>query len=104
MWPVPSSGGRIVSALHRELFTRDQDQRAADTEAFFSDTTNEKRLTILDRYHVQYLLLDPTQMDTQIFRDLYDENAVVRSASGLVLLDAARWRADQDVEAAPVAR
>lgn len=93
-WSVPSASGRIVFALHPELFVADEPQRGADVDAFFADAPAD-RGAILARWHVRWILLDATREDPATLARLRDPAAVVREASGFVLMDARRWR---DVE------
>jgi hypothetical protein len=96
VWPVPSSGGRIVAAAHFELFTPDQTQRYDDTVRFFGEGTSLKeRLEVLHKYHVSYILLDPAHVESDAFAGLLEESAVVRRVAGLVLMDAGMWRSSR---------
>ncbi len=94
-WAVPSSRGRIVAALHYELFTPDQPQRKRDVQAFFGPASDGERQQIIERHHVKYILLEPERLDERVVDALFDPGAVVRRTERMVLLDAARWLASR---------
>ncbi len=92
-WPIPASRGRIVAAIHYELFVPDQEQRMADVEAFFSPATPDaRRFEILHRYQVRWIVLN-RQMIDRMFDDLLEEHAVVKRNGDLVLMNADAWEA-----------
>jgi hypothetical protein len=92
-WPVPSRRGRIVAALHYELFTPDQPQRHVDVQAFFGPANQAERQIIINKYNVKYIILEPDRLDRQVADALLDPEAVVGRTEGMVLLDADRWLA-----------
>jgi hypothetical protein len=96
-WAVPSSRGRIVAALHYELFTLDQPEREHDLRRFFDPTeTDSERLNILGRYHVRWLLIDRSVLQPTVVATLADERAIVGTEATLTLMDAAIWRQDRE--------
>jgi hypothetical protein len=94
-WAVPSSRGRIVAALHYELFTPDQSRRQRDVEAFFGPASEAEREQIIKRYHVKYILVEPERLDYRVAEALLEPTAVVRRTERMVLLDAERWLASR---------
>jgi len=91
-WPVPSFGGRVVSALHLEFFTPNQRERLDDTRLFFSPkTTHADRAALIDRYDVSWLLLDRGHLCPDVFVELFQAGVVVSDDGQRVLMDAARW-------------
>lgn len=104
MWPAPSINGRIVHALHVELFVSDEEdlKRLADTEAFFSTETGDReRVEILKRYGVRWIILNSQVQDAAVFKSLLRPPAVVRQEDFLVLMDAARWIETVEPAASP---
>jgi len=99
-WAVPSSRGRIVAALHYELFTPDQPQRHRDVKAFFGPANQAEREQIIRYYHVKYIILEPDLLDGRVVEALLDPAAVVRRTKWMVLLDADRWLAARRSQAA----
>lgn len=99
-WPVPSSRGRIVAALHYELFTPDQPQRHRDVQAFFGPANEAERKQIIVSYHVKYIIIEPDLLDGRVVEALLEPAAVVRRTKGMVLLDADRWLAARTSRAA----
>jgi hypothetical protein len=100
-WPVPSSCGRIVAALHYELFTPDQPQRERDVKSFFGAADRAERERIIKHYDVKYIILDPDLLDRRVADALLEPSAVVERTESMVLLEADRWlacRAGQAVE------
>ncbi len=94
-WPIPSSAGKIVAALHYELFVPDQSTRVADVERFFSIEGRAGRDAIIRNYHVRWILLNPQVLDRGVFEQLMDPKAVVKRERDLVLLDADIWTRDR---------
>jgi hypothetical protein len=95
-WPVPSSNGKIVAALHYELFVTDQASRTADVMRFFSRTESEaNRLALLDKYRVRWILLNRRLLDAEVFERLLDAGSVAQSEKDLFLIDARAWRANR---------
>ena len=91
-WPVPSFGGRVVSALHLEFFSPGQLQRLEDTRRFFSpDTSPNDRVALIQQYGVKWLLLDRESLPGPVFDALFSPGAVAEDDGRLVLIDAARW-------------
>ncbi len=99
-WAVPSSRGRIVAALHYELFTPDQSQRHRDVRAFFGRADQVERERIIKYYDVKYIILEPDLLDERVVEALLDPTAVVRRTERMVLLDADRWLAARASRAA----
>jgi len=91
-WPIPSSAGRIVYAIHPEWFVADESRRKADVDAFFTaGTTTARRIEILGRWSVKWIVLNRERVADDVFKMLYCEHAVVASDGDLVLMDARRW-------------
>ncbi|MBI5093015.1 MAG: hypothetical protein HZB26_11325 [Candidatus Hydrogenedentes bacterium] len=90
-WPIPSSKGRIVAALHYEFFIQNQPARDRDVAAFFADASDADRKAILERYRVKWIVLDSSRLDTRGFASLYDAHAKVSQEGNLFLMDAAKW-------------
>jgi len=98
-WPVPSSRGRIVAALHFELFTPDQFQRRKDVESFFGPADRSEREQIIKKYHIKYIVIAPDSLDRQVVSALLTPAAVVKRTERMVLLDAERWLAASEPRA-----
>lgn len=91
-WPVPSFGGRVVSALHLEFFTPGQLERMEATQRFFvAGISRKERVAIMQFYGVSWLLLDRTEMAGPVFDELYMYGSVVQDDGRLVLIDAEAW-------------
>ncbi len=91
-WPVPSFGGRVVSAQHLEFFTPNQRERLGDTDRFFTpQTPHSDRVALIDRYAVSWLLLDRSHLRPAVFAELFLPDAVVGDDGQRVLMDADRW-------------
>src|SRR5262249_44819729 len=99
-WPVPSSRGRIVAALHYELFTPDQPQRHRDVQAFFGPADRAERQRIISKYKAKYIIIEPDLLDGQGVEALLDPAAVVGRTKGMILLDADHWLAARASRAA----
>lgn len=91
-WPIPSSCGRIVAALHYEAFVDGQDARMQDVANFFGESRAIDRAAILDRYDVSYILINRARLTAGTWSELLRESAVVRREDDLVLMRADRWR------------
>lgn len=95
-WPVPSSSGKIVAALHYELFVPDQASRTADVSHFFSPSeSTADQLGILDKYSTRWILLNRRLLNPEVFKQLLDPGAVVSREKDLYLMDAQAWRRDK---------
>lgn len=93
-WIVPSFRGRVVSAMHYELFVPNQPQREQAVRLFFSPAaTEQQREDVIHRFDVQWIVLNPKFLREEIFRALLRPSAVVRESDGMVLIDAAAWMA-----------
>lgn len=91
-WPVPSFGGRVVSALHLEFFSPGQFERLEDTSKFFNpETTHTDRVALIQQYDVKWLLLDRESLHGPVFVELILPGAVAADDGRLVLIDAQRW-------------
>jgi hypothetical protein len=104
-WLVPSTNGKIVSALHYELFVPDQRERWAEVTKFFSKDPSVDRTGIIGKYNVRWIVLnqnvpriDGHEMDEgtaaeneAIFRMLNRPAAVADRVGDLVLIDAKKW-------------
>ncbi len=91
-WPIPSSGGRIVAALHPEFYSPDQEQRCQDVESFFSLDDSIDRLEIIERYNARWILLNKSRLGKDLFEALLDSDAVVKADRDWVLIEARRWK------------
>ena len=99
-WPVPSFGGRIVSALHYEFFTPDQKQRTQDVNQFFlPNQTPATRIDILERYHVAWLLINKDNLSDTQLHELLIPGTVVNEVGPYVLIDANAWIKSQQTQA-----
>jgi hypothetical protein len=88
-WPAPSFAGRIVAAAHYELFSPRQRERHDDVQTFFTTTDFGTQLAIIQKYRVDYLLIDTTKDE----KHLVHTDAIVSSTRDLVLMDAQAWLA-----------
>ena len=95
-WPIPSSGGRIVAALHLEFYSPDQEQRRQDVKNFFSPDDSINRLEIIERYNVRWIVLNKSRLGKDLFEALLDSEAVVRENRDWVLMEALRWKVSHD--------
>jgi hypothetical protein len=91
-WPMPTSGGRIVAAVHYEAFVDGQDARFEDARAFFGDAYGVDRHAILERYGVRYIVLNREQISQSAWDGLLYDRAVLRQEGGLALMSAELWR------------
>ena len=95
-WPVPSSRGRIVSALHPEWLVSDERERQEEVIAFFEPgTPDAQRIALIDRWSVKWLLLNRAKLEADVYEALYREHAVVNRDAELVLMDIARWKKEK---------
>lgn len=86
-WPVPSSRGRIVAALHYERFVDDQVTRDHDSLAFFDPGTSEsERNRILTKYAVRWIILDTSRDSADVQKALSARYPLVRQSGTFVLL------------------
>ncbi|MBE9039274.1 hypothetical protein IQ235_00495 [Oscillatoriales cyanobacterium LEGE 11467] len=93
MWPIPSSRGRIVYAIHPELFVPDRGEKYLDVETFFSiETSDTQRIELLEKHSVRWLVLNRNQLDESVFATLLVESAIVRRDNDFILMDAVTWR------------
>jgi len=100
-WPLPSSRGRIVAALHYEFFVPGQALRTADVKAFFAErASNRDRLAIVRKYHVRWIVLNNALLPRPIFEELLVREAIVERVGIFTLLDAETW-ADQIASRSP---
>jgi alpha-1,6-mannosyltransferase len=91
-WLVPSFKGRVVSAMHYELFVPHQGERAEAVDTFFAPgTTEAQRDAILHDYGVQWIVLNRRWIGDGTFNRLLRKPAVVREDGGMVLMNAAEW-------------
>jgi hypothetical protein len=94
-WLVPSINGRIVAAMHYELFVPDQKQRSLELTEFFTTADADRRDQIVRQYGVRWIVLNRQAIGTQTFNALLRPAAVVARIDDLVLMDASRWLADR---------
>lgn len=93
-WLIPSFNGRIVAAIHYELFVPGQAERMNDVRRFFqSSCTKPERVDLLRRYHAQWIVLNERQLEASTFSTLLIDSAVVSRSEGLVLMSAPQWLA-----------
>jgi hypothetical protein len=90
-WLVPSTNGKIVAALHYELFVPDQRQRSHDLEDFFQTDKPIDRDAILKKYGTRWIVLNRENLDQKAFDALLKPRAVVERRGELVLMDANTW-------------
>jgi hypothetical protein len=89
-WLVPSTNGRIVAAMHYELFVPDQKQRVQDATDFFTTASGQRREQIIRQYGIRWIVLNRQMIGAPAFNALLRPNAVVEEVGGLVLMDATR--------------
>lgn len=90
-WILPSVRGRIVSAIHYELFVPDQPQRADDLATFFSTDDEAQRDRILAKYDVRWIVLNVALLDPSLRASFLREAAVVNRTPHFVLMRADEW-------------
>ena len=92
-WQIPSTRGKVVAALHFELFVPDQVQRTTDLNSFFSLGSEAERDVLIRRYGVAWIVLNRDRLGTAEFESLLRKPAVVRSSAdgNLVLMRADSW-------------
>ena len=98
MWCVPSVNGRILHAIHPELFVPSDEAatRLRDVHTFFDIRTDDaRRIKVLERYGVRWIILNRQKIDEPVFKGLLVDRAVVRRDDDLVLMDAHRWIAQR---------
>jgi hypothetical protein len=99
-WLVPSYNGRIVSAIHYELFVPNQPRRWHDVIDFFTPGDSElHREHVVREYDVRWIVLDKSSLDKSVYDALLRPSAVVAHVDTFVLMDASKWLA-----AAPIAK
>jgi hypothetical protein len=92
-WPVPSSRGRIVFAVHPEWFASDEPAREEDVQRFFAaDASEAERVEVLERREVRWILLNREELETDVFDALRRPSAEASADGDLVLMEAAAWR------------
>jgi hypothetical protein len=91
-WTLPSSGARIVAALHYEFFVPSQAHRKEDVEAFFGARASDwDRLLIVRKYHVRWIVLNSALIPPQIYEQIMVRAAIVERVEIFSLLDAKIW-------------
>ena len=90
-WLVPGINGKIVAALHYELFVPQQRQRQRDLETFFATDSEAERRKILQRYNVRWIILNHQILDERTYVALLRPAARVAQVDDLVLMDARKW-------------
>ena len=100
-WMIPSTNGRIVAAMHYELFVLDQRQRSQDVTDFFTTASDARRRQVIQQYGVRWIVLNRQEIGRQSFDTLLRPQAVVKQVEGLVLMDAGRWLANGPDSARP---
>jgi hypothetical protein len=91
-WLVPSYNGRIVSAIHYELFVPNQPRRWHDVIDFFTPGNGQAhRERVVREYNVRWIALDRSVLDDSVYRALLRPSAVVGHVGTLVLMDARKW-------------
>ena len=95
-WMIPSYNGRIVSAIHYELFVLGQPRRWHDVIDFFSPGDSEAhRAQVVRMYNVRWIVLDRSGLDQAVYQSLLRPSAVVGQTDLLVLMDAQKWLASR---------
>lgn len=93
-WHIPStSPGRVIAALHFELFVPGQVERRDDLESFFVGGGPDRRRELVRKYKPRWILIntaEPRYPSSQMI----DPAAVVVREGPYVLMDADRWLAD----------
>ena len=75
-----------------EFFVKGQAERAADLEDFFNEATSDnRRLEILRKYHVRWIVLNSAKLPPRVVETLMVPAGVVASVDTLTLLDAEVW-------------
>jgi hypothetical protein len=91
-WPLPSSKGRIVAALHYEFFVPGQALRKANVNAFFAEGASDRdRLAIARKYHVRWIVLNNALLPRPVFDEILVREAIVERVGIFILLDAKTW-------------
>ena len=86
-WLIPSFSGRIVTALHYELYVPDQPARGSAVKQFFSPLANEAQRDItLRQYHVSWIVLNPKNINADVMQQLRQKYRTAGTAGDLVLL------------------
>lgn len=92
MWPVPSFNGYVVAALHFEFFVPNQLERMRDSKLFFTTSDSQVLLELLDKYDVDWVILNEITMDNHQIGRLRFDDAVSAIEAHLTLLDAQALR------------
>lgn len=92
-WRIPSTRGRVVAALHYELFVPEQAQRTTDLNNFFSSDNEAEREAVIRKYGVAWIVLNRERIGDAEFASLLRKSAVVGSSDdgNLVLMRADSW-------------
>ncbi|MGD0118366.1 MAG: hypothetical protein ABSD30_09890 [Candidatus Binatus sp.] len=92
-WRIPSTRGRVLAALHYELFVPDQPQRTIDLNNFFSSDNEAERDAVIRKYGVAWIVLNRNRLGDAEFASLLRKPAVVGSSDdgNLVLMRADSW-------------
>ncbi|MGA6970018.1 MAG: hypothetical protein WBY93_00190, partial [Candidatus Binatus sp.] len=92
-WRIPSTRGRVVAALHYELFVPDQPQRTIDLNNFFSSDNEAERDAVIRKYGVAWIVLNRNRLGDAEFASLLRKPAVVGTSDdgNLVLMRADSW-------------
>jgi hypothetical protein len=99
-WLVPSYNGKLVGAIHYELFVPDQRPRWNDVHDFFRAEKAIDREGVVKKWGVRWIVLNrhrPVMTDETPENDeasvnmLLRKQAVVAEVGDLVLMDAQRW-------------
>lgn len=93
-WLIPSVRGKIVAAMHYELFVPDQRQRWHDDVDFFTTAGERQRQDVLRKYHVRWIVLNRRNIDASSYDALFKAQAVEARAGDLVLMRASKWLSD----------
>jgi len=93
-WLIPSYNGRVVSAIHYELFVPGQAQRWHDVIDFFSPADSPAhREQVVRKYNARWIVLDRSGLDETVYKELVRPSAIVGRTDLLVLMDAQKWLA-----------
>jgi hypothetical protein len=83
MWIIPAFRGRVVSAMHYELFVPDS-----------PDASEAQREETLRRYGAKWTVLNPEYLSGDLFHSLQHPGAIARQSGGMALMSAAAWIGD----------
>jgi hypothetical protein len=91
-WVIPAFRGRIVAAIHFELFQPNQPIRLEAVDHFFQEgTTTADRKKILQDYHVRWILLNRVFIGDRVYNSLLRKSAVVSQTSDMVVMSVPEW-------------